>query len=60
MIIFSGLKTGTDAVQERASEHEWAGVDQDATNWLQTHRHLPSNPLLGVEDRVGKVVSMRI
>lgn len=24
------------------------------------HGHLPSNPLLGVEDRVGKVVSMRI
>lgn len=33
---------------------------QDAANWLQTYRHLPSNPLLGVEDRVGKVVPMRI
>lgn len=41
-------------------EHDWPGIDQDAMNWLRTYGRLPSNPLLGVEDRVGKVVSMRI
>lgn len=42
------------------SGYNWPEIDQDAANWLHTYGHLPSNTLLGVEDRVGKVVSMGI
>lgn len=45
---------------KRQSEHNWPEIDQDVANWLRTYGHLPSNPFLGVEDRVGKVVSMGI